>query len=110
MKKLLGIFNFSTFRFYYEHLGYRLIIQMLFSVFISVLDSLGLSMFFPILEMVSSGNDINENEKSKIYIYLEKFFQFLHLELNLPNILFLLILFFISKGICQYFYNIYFTN
>ncbi len=110
MKKLLGIFNFSTFRFYYEHLGYRLIIQMLFSVFISVLDSLGLSMFFPILEMVSSGNAINENEKSKIYIYLEKFFQFLHLELNLPNILFLLILFFISKGICQYFYNIYFTN
>lgn len=106
----IKIFDLSTLKFYYSHLGYKLIIQIFLSVFISVLDSLGLSMFFPILEIVGNGDSDGSQEKSKIYTYLESFFNFLHLEINLVNILIILMIFFVLKGISQYIYSIYSTN
>ncbi|MGB6083334.1 ABC transporter ATP-binding protein [Moheibacter sp.] len=106
----MKIFDFSTLKFYYHHLGYKLIVQMLLSVSISVLDSLGLSMFFPILEIVSNDGKSGIEGSSSIYQYLEAFFNFIHLEINLTNVLVLLSIFFILKGAAQYIYIIYFTN
>ena len=106
----MKIFDFSTLKFYYQHLGYKLIVQMLLSVSISVLDSLGLSMFFPILEIVGNDGKSNIEGTSKIYQYLEAFFNFIHLEINLINVLILLTVFFVLKGVALYIYQIYFTN
>ncbi len=106
----MKIFDFSTLKFYYQHLGYKLIVQMLLSVSISVLDSLGLSMFFPILEIVGNDGKSTIEGTSKIYQYLEAFFNFIHLEINLINVLILLTVFFILKGVALYIYQIYFTN
>lgn len=109
MKKLLGIFNFSTFKFYYKYIGNKLLIQIFLSILISLLDSLGLSMFFPLFEAIS-GDSNPDKEKSKIFVFLEEFFHYLHLDINLVNILVLLSIFFILKGIVQYLYTIFFTN
>lgn len=107
MKKFLNIFNFSTFNFYYKYIGNKLIVQIFLSIIISLLDSLGLSMFFPLFEIVSGDSD---KENSKVYLVLENIFNFLSLEINIVNILILLSGFFILKGIVQYLYIIYFTN
>jgi ABC-type multidrug transport system fused ATPase/permease subunit len=109
MKKLLNIFNFSTFRFYYKYIGNKLLVQIFLSILISLLDSLGLSMFFPLFEIIS-GDSSTSKENSKIYLVLEKIFNFIHFEINIVNILILLSIFFILKGIVQYLYTIFFTN
>src|SRR5690606_9234462 len=106
----MKLFDFSTIKFYYHHLGYKLIVQMLLSISISILDSLGLSMFFPILEIVSNDGKSNLEGTSKVYEYLELFFNFIHLEINLLNVLILLSIFFVLKGFALYIYQIYFTN
>lgn len=109
MKKLLGIFNFSTFKFYYKYIGNKLLVQIVLSVLISVLDSLGLSMFFPLFEVISKGAEVEE-ESSKLYLILEKLFHLFGLEINIVSILVLLSIFFILKGIAQYLYTIFFTK
>lgn len=110
MAKRAKLFDFSTLRFYYNHIGYRLYVQIAFSVLISLLDSLGLGMFFPLFDLVSSETGAETKGESKVLDITRKVFDFLGLEVNLVNVLLILITFFILKGIAQYLYIIYDTN
>jgi len=72
------------------------------------MDSVGLTLFIPLLQ-IADGNmntvssDINDN----ISLLINTFFGYLGLDVNIPNMLFLIVLLFTLKGIFFYFSSLY---
>jgi len=77
---------------------------MLFSLFVGVLDGFGLTMFLPLLQMVSGDTD---NESLGNLQFLVDFLGEVGLPLTLLSILGLMLIFFYGKGLMQYYASIY---
>lgn len=77
---------------------------MLFSLFVGVLDGFGLTMFLPLLQMVSGDSD---NESLGNLEFLVDFLGEVGLPLTLLSILGLMVIFFYGKGVMQYYALIY---
>lgn len=83
--------------------------MIFFSIIIGILDGLGLSMFLPLLQMVSDSEGI-EAEKLGELRFLIDFISELGIPLKLLTILMFMAIFFFIKGIFQYFGSIYKVN
>jgi ABC-type multidrug transport system fused ATPase/permease subunit len=88
--------NFKYLAFFYKYLKVRLIYIVLLSFFVSLLDALSLSMFIPLFE-VASGHT-NTAQASGLQSFLERF----DVSLTINNILLLMLVFFLFKGVARY--------
>lgn len=108
IKKLIKKY-FESFVYFYSFLGYRIFILIAFSIFIGILDGFGLTMFLPLLQMVSDSSGVDPNSMGKLSFLID-FFSNVGIPLTLMSILCLMLLFFFGKGIMQYFSGVYNVN
>lgn len=89
--------------YFYGHLRHRLVILVLTSIFVGLLDGLGLTMFLPLLELIANSDATASAEKLGNLAFLLDGLAWLGLELNLTVVLLTMLVFFIFKGIATFF-------
>lgn len=99
--------HFSSFAFFYHYLGSKVFIAFFLSVAVSFLDGLGLTMFFPLLQVV--GVDAVGSESSDLgnLTYLMDGIENLGISLTLGSVLIIMLVFFTFKGVAFYFSYVY---
>ncbi|MDR1682819.1 MAG: ABC transporter ATP-binding protein/permease [Candidatus Symbiothrix sp.] len=96
--------KFETLYFFYQYLGYRMVILLAFGFLMVLMDSIGLAMFVPLLQVAETGASEQVSESNgKIGYYVQEVFQFLHLPVNIYSMLMLIILLFVLKGVFYYY-------
>ncbi|MGB5943433.1 MAG: ABC transporter ATP-binding protein [Leeuwenhoekiella sp.] len=90
----------ENFSYFYKRLGYRIILSIALSLLVGFMDGFGLAMFLPLLEMVNSNGASGESIGN--LSFLIDGMNAIGLTLNLRNILLILSLFFILKGMASY--------
>lgn len=106
MKTLLKN-KFQTLYFFYQYLGHRLFLLLGFSFFMVILDSLGIAMFMPLIQLSDADTNPGVNSDDKVNQYAYNFFTLFHLDFNPVNILIIIIILFAFKGICYYYASKY---
>lgn len=80
-----------------------MLLYLMLSTFISLLDGIGLAMFIPLLQSVSSaGSDASGNASLGQLHYITDFIQYLGFELNVVTVISFLLSIFLFKGIMKY--------
>jgi ABC-type multidrug transport system fused ATPase/permease subunit len=93
---------------YYEILGYRIFLALTLSLIVGILDGIGLSMFLPLLQMIS-GEENFEKDSMGGLMFIVDFFENKGIIFNLNFVLFLILFFFLFKGIFRFieaYYNV----
>jgi subfamily B ATP-binding cassette protein MsbA len=93
--------NFETFSFFYKNLRSKIFIVLLLSIFVGVLDGIGLSMFLPLLQSVSETESFNGEHLGSLKFIVD-FIEALGFNLTVGVILLFLLFFFVIKGIVRY--------
>ncbi|KEO72202.1 hypothetical protein EL17_20060 [Anditalea andensis] len=98
--------NFTHFIYFYNRLKFRIFIRMGLSLSVGILDGFGLAMFLPLLHIAenSANNDISG--LGNLDFLIDGMVK-LNLSLTLQNILMVMSLFFILKGILFYLSSVY---
>lgn len=100
---------FESFAYFYSFLKYRVLLIIFFSILVGLLDGFGLTMFLPLLQMVSDTSQVDPESLGKLR-FLVDFFGQVGLPLNLISILVLMLIFFFSKAVVQYIGGVYNVN
>ena len=110
MNKLKDIIKkyFGYLVYFYSYLRYRIIITVALSFTVGILDGLGLTMFIPLLQLVSGENSASQTELGGLSFIIEGF-NLIGIPLTLISVLFIIIGFFSAKGIAQ-FANTYYST
>lgn len=108
IKKIIKKY-FEGFSYFYSFLGYRIFIIVFLSVIVGLLDGLGLTMFLPLLQLVSQSSSVTPESLGSLR-FLVDFFHTLHIPLNVLSILCLMLFFFFGKGIVLYISGVYKVN
>lgn len=98
--------KFSSFFFFYKTLRYRVFITLLLGILIAVLDSFGLAMFLPLLQLISEEGTANSEGMGNLQFLVEAF-QSMGLSMDILTVLGILTFFFTLKGIVIYFAGAY---
>lgn len=106
LKKLVKRY-FSSFAFFYSYLGHKIFIAFALSIAVSLMDGLGLAMFFPLLQVVSGDDLSTSSQELGNLSFLIDGIEGLGIPLNLVSILLVMVFFFILKGIAIYLSSIY---
>ena len=101
--------NFQGFIFFYSQLGYKIYFVIVIGLLVGILDSLGLAMFLPLLQLVSGEGQAGGEQLGKLQIIVN-ILENLGWNLDLKTILLILSLFFTSKAIISYLGNVYQVN
>lgn len=98
---------FSTFAFFYTYLRNKVFIAFGLSVLVSIMDGLGLTMFFPLLQVVG-GDSVNAagTDMGKLGKLLEGI-EGMGISLTVFSVLMVMIFFFVLKGLASYLSSIY---
>jgi ABC-type multidrug transport system fused ATPase/permease subunit len=107
MKYLRNIVTqkFENFSYFFKYLRYKIFISLAISILVGMLDAFGLTMFLPLLQMVS-GSEVNAEQMGNLSFVVE-FMTYLGLELTLATALLFMLIFFTLKGIAKYFSSMY---
>lgn len=97
---------FSSFVFFYRYLGNRIFLAFFLSVAVSFLDGLGLTMFFPLLQVVGGEGEVDTEAMGNMRYLLEGIEQ-TGISLTLISVLVIMLVFFSLKGIATYMSNVY---
>lgn len=100
---------FKSFTYFYKRLRYRIFVRMALSICVGVLDGFGLAMFLPLLQIADESSSVNSPGLGSLGFLVEGIEE-LGLSLNLPNVLMMMLAFFILKGVAQYISSIYEVN
>ncbi|WP_144963106.1 ABC transporter ATP-binding protein [Gillisia sp. Hel_I_86] len=100
---------FAGLSYFYSFLGYRIFVIVFLSVIVGLLDGLGLTMFLPLLQLVSESATVNPDSLGRLR-FLVDFFEVIGIPLNLVSILCLMLVFFFGKGVMLYVSGIYKVN
>lgn len=92
--------------FFYQKFGNRFFILLIFSFFVVLLDSVGIAMFVPLLQLVD-GLQVGEGGTGKLLALLQRFFSFLHLPFNIMSLLAFIVVLFCAKAIFSYFVQVF---
>lgn len=84
-------------------------IIIFFSILVGLLDGFGLTMFLPLLQMVSDSSQVDPESLGNLRFLVDIFGQ-VGLPLNLISILVLMLIFFFGKGLVQYIGGAYNVN
>lgn len=108
MKKIIKKY-FESLAYFYSHLRYRVFVVLGLSILVGVLDGFGLTMFLPLLQMVSDESSVNPENLGKLS-FLIKGIESLGIKINLLAVLLIMAMFFFLKGIVQYATGVYKVN
>lgn len=86
------------FAYFYSKLGKRIFLMLTMSLFVGLMDGLGLAMFLPLLEMVSAGAETVDGSGMGNFAFLLDMIQAVGLSLNINVILAVMVIFFAIKG------------
>ena len=100
---------FAGLSYFYSFLGYRIFVIVFLSVIVGLLDGLGLTMFLPLLQLVSESGTVDPDSLGKLGFLLD-FFELIGIPINLVSILGLMMIFFFGKGLMLYVSGIYRVN
>lgn len=96
-----------VFRFFYSSQGNRIFFSISLSFIVGIIDSIGLTLFLPLLELSDDSSFENQEEKLGNLKFILFFFKALDFELNLLNVLKFICFFFVIKGIIKFFDSTY---
>lgn len=99
--------HFTGFTFFYRYLGSKIFLAFVLSVAVSFLDGLGLSMFFPLLQVVGGENSIASSNDLGNLAFIVKGLEASGISLTLISVLGFMIVFFSLKGIAKYAQEVY---
>lgn len=105
LKQILNKY-FSSFVYYYKKLKFKFLGIIFLTIWVGVLDALGLSMFLPLLKMAGEDKAVTSDSLGKLGVLVD-FFDFLDIEFTLIVALSCLFIFFILKGIMVYLSSMY---
>jgi subfamily B ATP-binding cassette protein MsbA len=108
LKKFLKKY-FDSFLYFFSFLRYKVLIIIFFSILVGLLDGFGLTMFLPLLQMVSDSSQVDPESLGNLRFLVDIFGQ-VGLPLNLISILVLMLIFFFGKGLVQYIGGAYNVN
>jgi len=108
LKKIIKKY-FTGLTYFYSFLGYRVFVIVFLSVIIGLLDGLGLTMFLPLLQLVSESETVSPDSLGRLR-FLVDFFEMLNIPLNLTSIFCLMLILFFGKGLVLYISGIYKVN
>ena len=95
---------FTHFTYFYQRLRYRIFIALGLSIFVGTLDGFGLAMFLPLLQMVNG--EANPGAMGNLEFLLDGM-KFLNIPFVLSSILFVMLAFFLLKGVFKFFEGFY---
>jgi ABC-type multidrug transport system fused ATPase/permease subunit len=102
MKSNLKHTFFGYFKFFYDVLGVRLLIDMFQSILVSFFDGIGLAMFIPLLQSMSNAGSSNSKDSmGKLHLFTD-LFGYLNLQVNIYSVLIALAVLFILKGALKF--------
>lgn len=98
---------FSSFAYFYGYLKNKIFISFLLSVAVGFLDSLGLTMFFPLLQVVGGGEgELQSNSMGRMGLLIEEF-EKIGIPISLASILVIMVIFFSLKALAKYASDVY---
>lgn len=100
MKKKVGDFlnkYFQSFSFFYRFLKYRVFIIVGLSLFVGVLDGIGLGLFLPLLQLADGNSDLDTEQMGGLSFIID-FFDRIGLPLTVYSVLLIMLTLFILKG------------
>jgi len=89
----------SNFSYFYQFIGYRMIVVLFFSLLVGVMDGFGLAMFIPLLEVVSGDGANFDGEKMGNLSFLIEGINKMGIPFTLKSVLMVMLLFFVIKGV-----------
>ena len=96
----------SSFIFFYRYIRYRVFLNIVIRLFISILDGFGLAMFLPLLQIAGNNGQVNPEGLGNLQFLLDGF-NSLEVEITITTVLLFLSFLFILKGIIAYFGVVY---
>lgn len=87
----------NNFLFFYKHLGRKIFYSLGLNVFVGLLDGVGLAIFIPLLEITNDNNSSSDTSQR-----IQYFMNYLGIDINLNNVLFILVFTFILKGSARF--------
>lgn len=109
MKQRLKTFirkYFKSFSFFYKYLKNRIFLALFLNVMVSLLDGLGLTMFFPLLQAIDGEEGMNTGQMGNMRYILDGFEQ-MGIPLTMVNVLIIMLVFFNLKGVATYLSYVY---
>lgn len=97
---------FTSFTFFYRYVGNRIFIMVGLSLAVSVLDGFGLTMFLPMLQMVSGDGSVDAEQMGNLRFLIDGA-ENLGIPMSLVSVLIIMIVFFAFKGIATYINQVY---
>jgi len=101
LKKLIKKY-FQYFYYFYSQLGNRIFISFFLSLLVGIMDGFGLAMFIPLLQMVDEGSTHSADTMDNLS-FIPRFFESIHIPLNLMTVLITIFIFFSIKGVLKFF-------
>ncbi len=98
--------NFTNSLYFYKYLKYKIFIVVGLSILVGILDGFGLTMFLPLLQMVSGDTAIDPSSMSGLGFLITNV-QDIGIPINLYSILLMMLFFFIAKGAITYYSLVY---
>jgi len=92
---------FSSFNFFYDKLGLKIWLLLISNFFVGIFDCFGIAMFFPLLSIASEAKSISEIDSDEFLFFVETINKF-NIDVSVINVLLIMIIFFILKGIFTY--------
>ena len=101
--------KFSTLYFFYQYFGYKLLFILLFSLLMVLMDSFGMTLFIPLLQVsaASPGTSLAGDAGGRIMTAVQQLFSFLAWPVSLPSMLLLIVLLFALKAVFGYYASKY---
>jgi ABC-type multidrug transport system fused ATPase/permease subunit len=97
--------QFTYFKFFFRILGFKMVLAVLLNIFIGLLDGIGITMLFPLLQSIDGSSNVKESMGQ--FRHILSFFENLGIPLTANMILLIFLSLFISKGIIKYFSSLF---
>ena len=91
-----------TTNFFLKYVGKRFYLLIIISLLVGMFDSLGITIFFPLLELLNDKGGAEVDDKSQIYSYVAKVFEYFNLPLTIQVFAIVAISLFLFKAIAKF--------
>lgn len=102
MSKELKHTPIGYFQYFYQAMGFKLIVNILLSVLLGLFDGIGLALFIPLLQMVGGESQDSNAESLGGMSFILDGYAALGVPVNLLTVLLLIIIIFSLKGLLNY--------
>lgn len=96
---------FASFAFFYRYLRNKIMVAFILSITVGFLDSLGLTMFLPLLQVVG-GSKSDADSLGKLKFLIDGF-ESMGISMTLISVLLIMLIFFTLKGVAKYISGVY---